>query len=123
MATAGGGGWVRVLLRATLIGAVLQLLMVIYGHYNAGVVRWFAALGMALALLAGFIFGRFSGLAGRVGATAGGAVAGAVCAAVAVVEAFSLGDVPAWVLGFAPASSAVTGALGGLLGRLARPKR
>jgi hypothetical protein len=120
MATTSAGGWVRVLFRATLIGTILQLLMVIAGHYDASVKSLFALLGMSISLAAGFIFGRWSGSPGRVLAVVGGAVAGGVCALIGVMESYSLEDVSAAVLWFGPAGSAATGALGGLLGRLAR---
>ncbi len=113
-------GWGRTLLRATLIGTALQLVLAILGHYDARVARWFAAMGMFLSLVAGFLFGRWSGALGKGGAAGGGAVAGAVCAVIGILESYFLKDVPAWVIAFGPASSAVTGALGGFLGRLTR---
>ena len=50
----------------------------------------------------------------------GGLMAGGVCALLGILESFYLGDVPAWVIAFGTVSSAVTGAVGGLLGRLTR---
>ena len=41
-------------------------------------------------------------------------MAGGICAFVGILVSYFLGDVPAAVLGFGTASSAVTGALGGL---------
>jgi hypothetical protein len=45
-------------------------------------------------------------------------VAGGVCAFVGILVSYLLGDVAAAVLGFGTASSAVTGAIGGLVGKV-----
>lgn len=111
-------GWGRVLLRATLIGTILQLALAIAGHYEARIGSLFAAGGMFLSLVAGFIFARLAAPIRPGAASLGGVVAGAVCAFIGIVESWRLGDVPGWVLAFGPCSSAVTGAVGGLLGRL-----
>ncbi len=120
MASTIAGGWGRALLRATLIGTVLQLVLAVSGHYDVRIAGLFAVGGMFLSLVAGFIFGRWSGATGRAVAIAGGAFAGAVCALVGILESYVLKDVPAWVIAFGPFSSAVTGAIGGLLGRISR---
>jgi len=112
-------GWGRGLVRATLVGTVLQLSLAVMGHYDPRVAGLFAAMGMFLSLVAGFLFGLWSRGLGRGGAAAGGLAAGSVCALIGILESYYLGDVPAWVIAFGPVSSAVTGALGGFLGRLA----
>jgi hypothetical protein len=111
-------GWGRALFRAALIGAVLQLAMAVMGHYDPRVASLFAVMGMFLSLVAGFLFGRWSGALRRGGSAAGGAVAGAACALIGILESFYLGDVPRWVIAFGTVSSAVTGAIGGFLGKL-----
>jgi len=113
-------GWGWTLLRATLIGTVLQLGLAVSGHYDARIAGLFAVGGMFLSLVAGFIFGRWSAAARTVVAITGGAFAGAVCALIGILESYILKDVPAWVIAFGPFSSAVTGAIGGFLGRLGR---
>lgn len=120
MTSTSTGGWGRALLRATLIGTVLQLALAVFGHYDARIASLFAAGGMFLSVLAGFLFGRWSGPLARTGAIAGGAFAGAVCALLGILESYSLKDVPGWVIAFGPSSSAVTGAIGGYLGKLTR---
>jgi hypothetical protein len=120
MATTNVMAWGRGLVRATLIGAVLQLAMVVAGHYDATIAKLFAVMGMALSLVAGFLAGRWSAGLGKAGATASGLVAGAACAFIGILESFSLGDVTAWVIAFGTVSSGVTGAIGGFLGRIAR---
>ena len=81
-------GWGRTLFRATLIGTVLQLLLAVFGHYDARIANLFAAGGMFLSLVAGLLFGLWSGPLARTGAIAGGAVAGAVCALIGIVESY-----------------------------------
>ncbi len=60
--------WGRGLVRATLIGTVLQLAMVVAGHYDARVASLFAALGMFLSAVAGYLAGRWSAGLGKAGA-------------------------------------------------------
>ncbi len=112
--------WGRGLVRATLIGTVLQLAMVVAGHYDARVAGVFAALGMFLSGVAGYLAGRWSGGLSKAGAVVSGLAAGAACAFLGILESFSLGDVTASVLVFGTAGSAVAGVVGGLLGRLSR---
>lgn len=120
MTSARGRGWGWTLFRATLIGTALQLMMVIAGHYDATVKSLFAVGGMSLSLVAGLIFGRWSGTLPKGGAMAGGAFAGAVCGLIGIVESCYLEDVPASLMVLGTASSAVTGAIGGFLGRIGR---
>jgi hypothetical protein len=112
--------WGRGLIRATLIGTVLQLAMVVSGHYDLRVAKLFAVMGVLLSLIAGFLAGRWSAGLGKAGAAVSGLVAGAACAFLGVLESFYLGDVPVWVIAFGTASSGVTGAVGGFLGRITR---
>lgn len=97
-----------------LIGTVLQVAMVVGGHYLPAMKSLFAPGGMAISLLAGWLFGRFSA-SPRPLAAGGGAVVGAACAFLGILESYSLGDVPASLLAFGTAGSAVAGALGGFL--------
>jgi hypothetical protein len=112
--------WGRGLVRATLIGTVLQLAMVVAGHYDTRVANLFAALGMFLSAVAGYLAGRWSAGLGKAGAVLSGLAAGAACAFLGILESFSLGDVSAMVIIFGTAGSGVAGAIGGFLGRIAR---
>jgi hypothetical protein len=108
----------KTLRTATIVGTALQLAMVITGHYVPYVaLHVFMFGGMGISLLAGLLYGRGAG--GFGGAALGGAVAGGVCALIGIVVSVALGDTEAFVLAFGTLSSAVTGALGGLLGRVA----
>jgi hypothetical protein len=108
-------GTARALWRATLIGTILQLAMVVGGHYVPPIKSLFAPGGMLISGVAGWLFARMSG-GGRGLSAAGGLFAGAACAFLGILESFYLGDVPASLLLLGTASSAVTGAIGGLLG-------
>ncbi len=117
--TARSGGNVRVLIRATLVGLVLQLVLVFAGHSNAIVRdRLFAPAGTVISLIAGYLYGRWAKPGGsRTAAALGGLVAGAVSAFLAILESFYLGDVPPFVLGFGTLMSAIAGAVGGWFAR------
>jgi hypothetical protein len=112
--------WGRGLVRATLIGTVLQLAMVVAGHYDTRVANLFAVLGMFLSAVAGYLAGRWSAGLGKAGAAVSGLVAGAACAFIGILESFYLGDVTAAVIAFGTAGSGVAGAVGGILGRITR---
>ncbi|HSU17695.1 hypothetical protein [Longimicrobium sp.] len=102
----------RALAEATAAGTVLQLTMVILGHWAPVIASLFAVLGMAISLVAGALYARMARPGIGQGAV-GGAVAGGVCALIGIAVSFALGDVPAVVLAFGTVSSAVTGAIGG----------
>jgi hypothetical protein len=108
----------RPLVEATLVGTVLQVAMVVAGHYNAGVATLFAPMGMTISLLAGLMYALRARPGSKANGALGGAVAGGVCAFLGILVSFLLGDVPAAVLGFGTLSSVVTGAIGGLVGQV-----
>jgi len=108
----------RSILGPTLIGTALQLLMVAVGHYSPAVQGIFAAGGMGISGLAGVLAALGSRPASLGSAAAKGALAGGICAFVGILVSHLLGDVPAAVLGFGTAGSAVTGAIGGLVGKV-----
>ena len=108
----------RSLLGPTLLGTGLQLAMVLAGHYSPGVAQFFPAGGRAISAVAGALAALGRRPASLGSAAGSGAVAGGVCAFVGILVSYFLGDVPAAVLGFGTASSAVTGAIGGLVGKV-----
>jgi hypothetical protein len=106
------------ILAPILVGIGLQLLMVFAGHYSAGVTQLFAGGGMAISGLAGLL-ASIRGRERRRPAAAGrGAVVGGACAFVGILASDLLGDAPATLLGLGTVTSAVTGAIGGLIGRM-----
>jgi hypothetical protein len=107
---------IRALVIATVIGTILQTAMVIAGHSNKSVAKLFAVGGMSLSLVAGVIYAAMAG--GPTGsAILGGIIAGGVCALIGIAVSYARRDVPASLLALGTASSAVTGAIGGWLGR------
>lgn len=115
------------LLRATALGTLLQTAMVLAGHSVPAVAQLFAVLGMTLSLVAGVAYALWARAGGQRTAgrwaAAGGAIAGGACGLIGIAISFALGDVPAPVLGFGTAASAVTGALGGVAGAVLRRRR
>jgi hypothetical protein len=108
------------LISAILLGTVLQLAMVIAGHYIP-VIRndIFALGGMAISLIAGLYLGWRSG--GSWGARlSGGAVAGGVCALIGIALSVVLKDTAPMILVIGTISSAVTGLIGGAASKLIR---
>ncbi len=114
----------RPLLAATLVGTALQIAMVVAGHWSKTVADLFAVMGMTLSLVAGLLFAVWARRPTGGSSARGGSIAGGACALVGILVSYALGDVPAVVLAFGTASSAVTGALGALIGhRLIRRER
>ena len=102
-----------------LIGTVLQLVMIISGHYNEFIaMNVFALGGMTISLIAGAGYG--AGAASRGSAALGGAIVGAGCALIGIVVSVVLGDTAALILAVGTVSSAVTGAIGGVVASFLR---
>ncbi|CAN5782732.1 hypothetical protein BH23GEM7_BH23GEM7_32240 [soil metagenome] len=104
------------LLRATLLGTVLQTAMVVAGHSLPIVAQLFAVLGVSLSLVAGAIYALWAAPAATRAGAVGGALAGGVCTLIGIATSVAPGDVLAAVLGFGTRSSAVAGAVGGAAG-------
>lgn len=110
------------LVKSTAVGTILQLVMVVAGHYSPAIANQFAAGGMTISGIAGLLFAMWSGQKAVGAAAGGGVVAGGVSAFLGILVSHLLGDVPAAVLGFGTAGSAVTGAIGGVIGKVLAPK-
>jgi hypothetical protein len=106
------------LLIATAIGLAAQIAMVIAGHHIP-VVRneGFAIGGMGISFVAGLIYARLAPGAWAA-VLGGGAIAGGACAIIAIAVSVALGDVPVLILAIGTLSSAVTGLIGGAIGKL-----
>jgi hypothetical protein len=103
---------------ATAAGLILQLAMVIAGHYLPPIRdKGFAIGGMLISLLAGLLYVRLTH-GGWFDACIGGAIAGGVCAILAIAVSVWLKDVPNQILLIGTAASAVTGLLGGAIDKL-----
>ena len=108
----------RALLIASLVGTLLQVVMVVAGHSSPAIAQLFAVGGMGLSLLAGFLYARLARPATKGSAALGGGAAGAMCAFLGILVSYLLGDVPASLLALGTLSSALTGAIGGVIGAL-----
>jgi hypothetical protein len=100
---------------ATIIGTLLQLAMVVSGHWVEFIkMNVFAIGGMLISAVAGVVYAR-SARVDRKKSAIQGAIAGGLCALIGIVVSFFLGDVPANILAIGTISSAVTGAIGGAI--------
>ncbi len=113
----------RALLLATMLGTVLQVAMVVAGHSNPSIAGLFAVGGMGFSLIAGLAYAMWARGSKTTSLAVGGAVAGALCALIGIFVSYMLGDVPVSLLALGTLSSAVTGALGGWLGKFLFPAR
>ena len=111
----------RALLLAVLLGTVLQVAMVVAGHTNKSIAGLFAIGGMGFSLIAGLAYAMWARGASPSALAVGGLIAGALCAFIGILVSHLLGDVPASLLALGTISSAVTGALGGWLGKFIFP--
>jgi uncharacterized protein DUF6265 len=108
----------RSLTIASFVGTLLQVAMVVAGHSSPAIKALFAVGGMGLSLVAGVLYARLARSATKGSASLGGLISGAICAFLGILVSHLLGDVPASLLALGTLSSAVTGAIGGLLGAL-----
>lgn len=102
------------LMKWTVWGTVLQVAMVVAGHYNEFIKNnVFAIGGMTISLIFGALYARAAARS-KGGALLGGLVVGGACAFLGIVVSFFLGDVEAAVLAFGTLGSAVAGLIGGI---------
>ena len=111
----------RALILATVLGTVLQVAMVVAGHTNKSIAGLFAVGGMGFSLIAGLAYAMWARGSSTASLAIGGLAAGALCAFIGIFVSYCLGDVPASLLALGTLSSAVTGALGGWLGKFLFP--
>jgi hypothetical protein len=98
-----------------VIAAVLQVLMVVTGHFNEFVLlNLSAVLGVGIPFVVAFFFGR--GCKDMKESAKGGLAIGFIGAALGIGLAIVMGDQTLMLLALGPLSSAVTGAIGGVLG-------
>ena len=108
----------RALVLATVVGTVLQVVMVVAGHSNKSIAALFAVGGMGFSLVAGLLYAILAKGGSTSSLAVGGLLAGAICAFIGILISHLLGDVPASLLVLGTVSSAVTGAIGGVIGKL-----
>jgi hypothetical protein len=113
----------KTLERATIVGVVLQIAMVIAGHFIPWVAEHvFMFGGMMISATAGYLYAMDSGPGFGIAAL-GGAIAGGTCALIGIALSVIMRDVPEIVLVFGTVISTVTGAIGGLFGQMAANMR
>ena len=100
-----------------IAGILLQVAMVVAGHYSANVLMLSGLLGVGIPFLLGLAYGSSRTLETK-GAARDGFLIGVVGAFIGVVVAVLLGDQSWSLLTFAPLSSGLTGILGTIIGRL-----
>jgi hypothetical protein len=106
------------LLKATTIGTILQVLMVVGGHFMPQLAQLFPVLGTGLGGLTGLLFALFNKGATGGALAGGGAAAGGIGGLVGSAISMAMGDVPGATVGIAAGSTAVAGAIGAILGKL-----
>ena len=106
------------LVSATLVGLVLQVVMVGVGHAVPSLRPMWGPLGTFISLVAGIWAGWYA--AGAASASIGGAVAGGAGALIGIAIAFGLGDVPMTLLFLGTAGSIVAGIVGAVVTSLVR---
>jgi hypothetical protein len=102
---------------ALILGTILQLALVVVGHFLAAVAALFGPIGVLISLVAGLAYAARARSASWIETLVVGAVVGGVCALIGIAVSFLLGDVLAFILLVGTVSSAVTGLLGAVLGR------
>lgn len=103
--------------RYVWIALILQVLMVVAGHFSEAVLNLSAILGTGIPFIVALWYGAAEKPGYGAGAK-GGFVIGIVGAVVGVLVAILMDDQPWSLLAFAPLSSGVTGILGGVIGAL-----
>lgn len=107
----------KALINATLIGTVLQLAMIVAGHFVPFVRdNVFMLGGLAISLVAGLLYAR-AAKGSWPDSLLGGVIAGAVCALIGIGASVLWGDTPQEILLLGTLSSGVTGAIGGAVGK------
>ena len=106
------------LIRSTLVATVLQLAMVVTGHFSLQIASLFALGGIGISAVGGLLFAVWTeGKPAPALAAKGGAIAGGLSALIGIAVSCALGDVDAGTLIYGTLASAVAGILGGFLGR------
>ena len=109
----------EILLRAAIVGTVLQVVMVVLGHFFPWMIQnVFTFGGMMISATAGYLYSQDLDKGWSAGAL-GGAIVGGICAAIGFSISVLLGDTPLPVLAFATGISILTGAVGGPFGQMA----
>ena len=102
--------------KATLTGTLLQVAMVLLGHYMPAVQSSYPIVGKLIAAFTGLIFSKSAMRPARLGSATGGAIAGGVSGFLGSGLSAIMGDVPGPTIGVATIASVIAGLLGGAIG-------
>jgi len=109
----------KALLRAFIVGCILQIVLVVLCHLSAWVMlRAFMFGGMMISATAAYLYAMDTGKGYFPGATAG-AIIGGACAFIGLLISVGLGDSRQIVIPFGTAICVLTGAVGGIFGQMA----
>lgn len=106
------------LTRSTLVATVLQLAMVVTGHFSLRIASLFALGGTGISAVGGLLLAIWTG--GKPApafTTKGGAIAGGLSALIGIAVSCALGDVDAGTLVYGTIASVGAGILGAFVGR------
>ncbi len=106
------------LTKAALAGTVLQVLMVVAGHFSPQVAQLFPILGTAFGGVAGLLAGLWGKGQGTGGAPVQGGAAGLTGGLIGTVISNLLGDVPLQTIGIGTGAAGVAGVIGGVVGKM-----
>jgi hypothetical protein len=108
----------RALLRATFVGVVIQIVMVVAAHFLLWLHGYYYLFAlMMIAATSGYIYAADTGRGFFVGATAG-AICGGLCGFVGVAASALLHDIAQSLIPLDTAICVLTGAVGGLWGQV-----
>jgi len=108
----------RLILRAAVIGTVLQAALALAGHFSPSIAAHFFLFGrMMIAATAGYLYGLSLGRGYGAGAL-GGLIAGGLCAVAGLALSVMLGDTLPSEVSLEAGISLLTGAVGGAFGQM-----
>ncbi|HEY4125569.1 MAG TPA: hypothetical protein VGM36_13205 [Rhizomicrobium sp.] len=109
----------KILERATLVGIVMEVVLVVAGHYVPWVeLHVFQFGGMMIAAIAGYLYGMDSAK-GWGASSLGGAISGGTCGIIGIAVAVVLQEMPMIGLIVGTLICILTGTVGGLFGQMA----
>ena len=111
------------MVKSAIVGIVLQVIMVVVGHYVPSVANLFPVAGTGIGGITGILNGLWSANAPHPAAAGGGAVAGGAGGLLGTLLSTVLGDVPTSTIAVGTGSTAVAGAIGALIGKLLGSKK
>ena len=109
----------RALQRATIVGTLLQVVMVLLAHFSSWVEEHsllFAA--MMISAISGYLYAQ-DVAKGYARGACGGAISGGICGVIGMAISMALGDASPVALTVRMGVSILTGAVGGIYGQLA----